>query len=319
MLQITRVLHAHDFSPASRTALKFSKRISDALHVPLEVVHVTPSFGPVQFVEIEPYSADQWPPDSAERRLVEAVQAVGRPEQFRLLMGRGPLPGPAILELAAQAKPNLIVIGAQGVRAAEEGQLGSVASELIQRSACPVMLVPERVAEEAADDDVSRIVTYISFAHLVEPVMVFAFRIARVFGAHLDVLALTNGAMGRRGEVAGSIEHSPEAIQSVLHRQLLRAVERESAENGSPFEDVQIHLRSGHDADTILEFTRSQNSDLLVVEAPGLAAFESPWERMVEHIVNHAPCPVIVVNTCGQRNVGKRRTGRAAAVAAPSP
>lgn len=320
MLKITKVLHAHDFSPAARTAMKYATRLAASLNVPLDVLHIVPSIGPAQFLEIDLTRAAEDSDESVRNiaaRLTEAHTILRTPsdgesdEHVRYVIGHSPLPAPAILEFAAMEKSSLIVLGAHGIRASEEGQLGSVASELIQRSACPVMLVPERVPEGAADEAIERIVTYISFAHLVQPVIVFAFRIARVFGAQLDILALTNGGDPKTG--IPDVEQSPVALRSTLHRQLLRAVETDAAESGQPFENVNVHLRSGHDVNTILSFAREQRSDLLVVEAPGLAAFESPLERMVERIVNNAPCPVVVVNTCGQGSVRKQNRRRAAA------
>lgn len=309
MLQIKKILHAHDFSPAARTALKYATRLSNSLSIPLDVLHVIPSMGPTRFVEFDP-TTDETVPDETLRSTFDDLQAsVEGPihAPVRYLLARSPLPGPAILEHASKEMPNLIIIGAHGSRAAEKGQLGSVASELIQRSTCPVMIVPERVPKSAADEKVERIVTYISFAHLVEPVIIYAFRIARVFGAHLDVLALTK-AHGAQEE---KVEDSPDAMQTVLHRQLLRAVEAEAKENGVPFEDVDIYLRSGHASETILGFAKEHRSDLILVEAPGLAAVESPLGRMVERIVNDAPCPVIIVNTCGQPFVRGRKRRRA--------
>lgn len=295
------------------TAMKYGLRLARTLTVPIDVLHVVPSIGPARFLDLDAAAADDSSVRDVLNRLRSAAAGYGDVD-VRFHLGRSPLPGPAILEMAKQQESSLILLGAHGLRAGKEGQLGSVAAELIQRSSCPVMLVPERVPEAAADADVERIVTYISFAHLVEPVLVFAFQMARMFGAHLDILALTNGQAAK--EAVHAVEQSPEDLQSVLHRQLLRAVESESMHNGQPFEDVKVHVRGGHDAETILRFAQDQRSDLLVIEAPGLAAFESPLERMVERIVNDAPCPVIVVNTCGHPGVGMRKRRRTASVLA---
>lgn len=310
MLHISRILHANDFSPASITAMKYSMRLAHSLSVPLDILHVVPSIGPARFSELD-LSAGKDDPDEIVRKVTRAFEQITHQidgVDVQYVLGRSPLPGPAILERAMQQKASLIVLGAHGLRAAREGQLGSVAAELVQRASCPVMLVPERVPESAADEEVERIVTYVSFAHLVEPVIVFAFQMARLFGAHLDILALTNGrALNDEIDLP---ERSTEDLKSALHRQLLRTVESESKESAEPFGDVKVHLKSGYDGDTILSFASERKSDLLVIEAPGLAAFESPLERMVERIVNDAPCPVIVVNTCSRGDVtrsGKKR------------
>jgi nucleotide-binding universal stress UspA family protein len=54
----------------------------------------------------------------------------------------GGVPAPAILEYASTHDIDLIVIGSRGYTGMKRLLLGSVASEVLSKSRCPVLLIP---------------------------------------------------------------------------------------------------------------------------------------------------------------------------------
>lgn len=321
MLQINRVLHATDFSTSSRSAAKYALLLANRLHVPLDIVHVISGIGASTIFEYAPadLAADASESDRSISEGFESLRTLAQRSDVpvRFLSGRGPLPGPVILEEAKKATANLIVLGAHGGGEAEVDELGSVATDIVRRSTCPVMVIPAHVTEGAADERIERVVTFISFAHLLEPVVVFAAEFARLFEAHLDVLAATNGN-------AAGAETSSDAIERrlwhILEKNAASIGSGEPAQNGQrPYRDLQLHTMAGDSVDQILQFARDRKSDLLILEAPGLGSHESPFEQMAEEIVGRAPCPVILVNTCGRifgkaRSKPRSRTARQASI-----
>lgn len=303
MMEITRTLHATDFSPTAATALKYSIRLAHALGLPLDIVHVVPSIGPARFEMFAPDSAPAVHDKTARdvlTRFEEYVRANAGPEtdwsrvNLRYWIGYAPLPGPAILDLAGRTAANLIILGAHGERTAGRERVGSVAIDMIQRAACPVMLVPAIVRAEAADENIQNVVAYVTLSSLVEPVVTFTLYFAEKFGAHVDVLALEEGT------TAGEPDDD---FAMTLERQLWKASESCAHHAPIPYRDITLHMRGGGLPDDLMHFLDERVPDMLILEAPSIGGTGSPAERMVEQIVNESPCPVVVVNSCTQQSV----------------
>lgn len=300
MLTIQRILHATDFSSTAKTAFQYAARLAHKLKIPLDVLHVLPGLGPARFQEVNPSGDDTSLEEGVRRILAEfrALAEAGIPDGVvvRYLIGRGPLPAPVILEEASHSESNVIVLGAHGQRSNTTPFLGSVAAELMQRSTCPVLMVPRSVTNEAVDEKIESVLTFVSFSHFLQPVIKFALILARLFEARLDVLALTETRSMRTDD-----QEDSETTRN-LEKHLWNVVESQGAETGEaiPLDAIRLHLQSTIDVESILRFAREHNSDLFVVEAPGLGPIESPAERMLESIVNQSPCPVMLVNTCGK-------------------
>jgi nucleotide-binding universal stress UspA family protein len=304
MMRIERVLHATDFSPTAFTAMKYSLRLARVLNVPIDVIHVVSSIGSPTF-EVVDLQADESKLDEVRRNALHGFRELAKFEgaeaiPVRHLLGRGPLPGPVILAQAALVKSNFIVLGSAGQRA-DEGEVGSVATEIIQRSVCPVFLVPSNATESTVDEKIERVLTYVSYTHILQPLIVFSLQLARLFGAHLDILTLENG-------------RSPESTDSSslqkLEKRLWEIVEAESKKETAsvPYVDIRLHVRPGTCPEGVLQFARELGSDLVVINAPGLVSMDAPFERNAEKIVNQAPCPVVLVNTCGKMMIGDRES-----------
>lgn len=301
MMSIHRVLHATDFSQTSNTAFLYAGRLAHRLNVPLHVLHVLPGLVPSRCEEVD-IRRSEVGSVPAQRKVVAAFRDLptgGLPTgvDVHFFIGRGSLPGPTILEEAARFDDSIIVIGAHGLHVAETPTLGSVAAEIMQRSTCPVFMVPAHVREDAVDEEYRSVLTFVSYAHLMQPVIRFAFKLARLFEARLDVLVMTTESP------RGGSDGADEELSSSLEQQLWRTIETESAESEDPVptESIRLHLQPGSDVETILSFVEKQQSDLFIVESPGLGPVESPTARMLERIVNQSPCPVVLVNTCTKK------------------
>jgi universal stress protein A len=59
---------------------------------------------------------------------------------------------------------------------------------------------------------------------------------------------------------------------------------------------VEFVIRKGRPATEIVKFTRENNTDLVIVGVKGRSALEVVFLGSVARdVVNHAPCPVLVV------------------------
>ena len=195
MLKLKRILHPSDFSRTAHTTMRYSVRLAYQLGIPLDVLHVIPGIGKATF-EVMGLDLEEQNLDESHRKALSGFRELAKlnaPEHvpIRFLLGKGTLPGPVILEQAALVDSNLIVLGTHGQRAGGK-VLGSVATELMQRSVCPLFMVPARMAE-MPEQPIKRMLVVVSYAHLLKPVMDFSERLAELFEARLEVLKAQNG------------------------------------------------------------------------------------------------------------------------------
>lgn len=136
MLCIRRIVYPTDFSPASRRAVVWAMWLAKQNRAELLVVHVLPP--PTPIFEVE----------SAERPQAEAqLSAMMRKTRWvkvktkRLLVKGKTSVARHIVESARILQADLIVMGTHGRTGISRFFTGSVASRVIARARCPVLVV----------------------------------------------------------------------------------------------------------------------------------------------------------------------------------
>ena len=151
MAAIRRILHATDYSPASRPAFRKAVELAKAVRGQLVLVHVlSPAILPVM-------GADMYIPatmyDELERtsravalrylrRLGARAKQAGVRTSMRLIEGT-PV-ADRIVRAARAERADVIVMGTHGRTGVTRLMLGSVASRVVATAACPVLTVRSR-------------------------------------------------------------------------------------------------------------------------------------------------------------------------------
>jgi nucleotide-binding universal stress UspA family protein len=145
---IRRILHATDFSPASRPAFRMALGLARRERATLLLLHVltppspfVPIGGEVPASYLELLAAAR---RDARRRLAALLaraRAAGARTGTRLVEG-----GPAdeILKAGRRWHPDLIVIGTHGRGGVRRFLMGSVAEHVVRRASRPVLTVRSR-------------------------------------------------------------------------------------------------------------------------------------------------------------------------------
>jgi nucleotide-binding universal stress UspA family protein len=145
-----RILHATDFSSASRPALAQAIALARQNRVPLWVVHalpptVVPLGGDVTYVPPGTYEAiDRSAREHAQKQLqtlVERAKRAGVRATALLLDGS---PHEQILRAIRRTRADLLVIGTHGRTGLSKVLMGSVAERLVRLAACPVLTIRGR-------------------------------------------------------------------------------------------------------------------------------------------------------------------------------
>lgn len=145
MSAFRRILHASDFSPASRPAFRRALDLARANRAALTIVHVYSTVVPMMgegYVTADIY--DRWLADvraDAQRRLDRLVaQAKKRGVRAKSLVLEG-IAHDRIVRAARSTRADLIVLGTHGRTGLGRAFLGSVASRVVTLAPCPVLTV----------------------------------------------------------------------------------------------------------------------------------------------------------------------------------
>ena len=145
MSQFRRILHASDFSPASRPAFRRALDLAQANRARLTIVHVYSTIVPLMgegYVTAQVY--DRWLADVRTdaqrrlRRLLARAKKSGVRAKGLLLEG---IPHDRIVRAARSTRADLVVLGTHGRTGLGRVFLGSVAARVVTLAPCPVLTV----------------------------------------------------------------------------------------------------------------------------------------------------------------------------------
>ena len=147
MKRIRRILHASDFSPASRPAFKKAIEIARSERARLFIAHVMvplvpPLIGEGVFVAATTWNAMQRQARQAAQRqidkLIQEAKKAGVAVQGLVVEG---VPADQIVRFARLRRADMLVIGTHGRTGFSRLFLGSVAARVVATARCPVLTV----------------------------------------------------------------------------------------------------------------------------------------------------------------------------------
>jgi nucleotide-binding universal stress UspA family protein len=150
MTVFRRIVHATDFSTASRPALARAIALARQNRATLWVVHalpplVVPTAGDFAFVPPRTYEMLERSAHQHARKQLAAL--VGRAKKARVrataLLVDG-VPHEQVLRAARRQRADLLVIGKHGRTGLSKALMGSVAERVVRLAPCPVLTVRAR-------------------------------------------------------------------------------------------------------------------------------------------------------------------------------
>jgi nucleotide-binding universal stress UspA family protein len=311
MVALKHILCPVDLSELSIPPLAWAGGIAEWYQSQLTVLHVVPSFepmevrpaalfDPVQFVY--PMSQEQ-----IEERLRDAMRTAGVTADDVRVAAKAGDPSHVIVNEALATGADLVVMATHGRRGWDRLMLGSVAEKVLRSAPCSVLTVPPLAGAFAKTDGhtparmtVSAVLCPVDFSsaalHAVEVTMDVANR-AKASVTFLHVVEWLAEEDPR--------ETSHFAVPEF--RQYLMRNAREQLEAlvaGQPHLErgARIEVAAGRAHRQIARVASDMRADLIVLGAhgrggPPLAALGSTTEQ----VVRAAPCPVLTVRSPGGR------------------
>lgn len=142
-----RILVPTDFSPTSERAFRFAVDLAVRMKGSVILHH---TYFPVESSFIAAEQQREAYNQQAEEKIVKRLQRLKKKvmgDTIRIpvstIVGRSPLISKT-LRFAEENQVDLIVMGTQGATGLKKTIMGSVASKIVEKATCPVLLIPEK-------------------------------------------------------------------------------------------------------------------------------------------------------------------------------
>ncbi len=286
-VSIRRVLAATDFSPLSEKALRQALAIARRYHAKFYIVHVVSSWG----FNVAGYDAAVEAARLAQIDLEKLVSELIKSGALKdvdneIVVVIGDL-WEELRRIATSYEIDLIVIGTHGHVGVEKMVMGSVAESVFRYARRPVRTVGPCVPDTESFTSARRSILFpTDFSTASVAALPYAMSIANEHGAELTLLHVVERTNDE------SLLSSRDLVGSL--REKLRKLGNDNLESENA---IQVEVVFGQTVQKIVEFSRDQNCDLIVMglkSPPTFFADRRPWLH-ASAIISDACCPVLTV------------------------
>lgn len=280
-----RLIVGYDGSDASIHALEWAAAAAESRGASVRVIssYAAPPLVDFGYGSVAAVWADddipEWTRAELDRAVTKAFEH--RPAVAHDYQAVSTRPGAALLSAAKEA--DLIVVGSSGAGAISRMILGSVTSEVLASSPCPVVVAPSKVREAT-----NRVVVGTDGSDHSASAVEWAAAEAKRRGS--DLVIVHAWEPPHRQSVDAKDRHTS---SYEVDAQLVLDGAVDTA-RGFGVASVEATLVDGGTAQSLLDLAES--ADLIVVGSRGRGGFRSMLFGSVAHaIAAHSPCPAVIV------------------------
>lgn len=297
MLGFNRILLATDFSPSAAAALRYAAALARLSPATLQVLHV---------VDTRVAALSRWT-DVFRATEVLATKTATETETFQTLLNDPALAGLTVVPTVQHGHPadhivdvaanvDLLVLGTQGTTAGS--MVGTVARQIVHRSAVPVLLVPPTChvpvppTSGTAPLPVQRLVLALHVVEYAPQALELSRTIATLCHASLSVLQVLDPTRFRSYvlDAGGGLAYNLDGTYALLQKRLEDVV----PEAFVPALERLVVI--GDTAKAIVQHVRDRQADLAVLSVHpygGLKQVFTP--STVDALLDQIPCPLLAV------------------------
>jgi nucleotide-binding universal stress UspA family protein len=285
--RLSNILLADDGSPHSRAAVEL---IADLPHSPDCVVTALRIFTPLQ-------TAEQDSMEAALRTTSNLLAEKGLNTNVEFLLG---YPSAKILEYADEHKPDLVVMGAKGLRNALGIPLGGVAMHLLEDGRFPVLIVRAPynglkkvllVVDGSSCSDVA--CRYLSVFPLPDDVEIIVMNVVPPLVPPMIVEPFPGGmSVPPIISSVGELDEEQRIAAEMDGMRIIKATIESLANHGI---HATAQLSRGDAAEEIISFARDQAIDLIIAGSRGLGAVRGWLMGSVSRkLAHYSGCSVMI-------------------------
>ncbi len=291
--QPRRILVPVDFSDPSRQALRTAVALAQRFGSRLAVAHVTRRNRPDSHIVAEQMGITFDTRRAGRAMLSEFIEREKLSDiQPTRLVADG-VPFDEIAKAAKVWEADLIVIATHGYTGLKHVLLGSTAERVVRHAPCPVLAVRGRekrgVKTAFSPDKVRSILVPVDFSKPSLDALPHALALARKYEAQLTLLHVIEPL---HPDMLIDTTQSQRDARVTAHERLAKLADATK----KAWPRTGRELRTGHPVDTITALAKRTNADLIVMGTHGRTGIKRALIGSVaERVLQHAPCPVLVV------------------------
>ena len=297
VIEFKRILCPVDFSESSTRSLAHAAALARWYEAQLTVLHVVPTFDPVQVraeLGVPIQIVNPVPREEVVQEMRRLLHRAGFSADAHLAAEAGDA-STTIVDQALTTSADLIVIGTHGRRGFKRLLLGSVAETVLHEAPCPVLTVsPHTTATTSDVVTFKRILCPIDFSPSALQALGFALDLARQAGGLVTLLHVVEWLPEDEPRTSAHF-NVPEVRRYMVDdaKERLRSLVAEESRVWCEIDDVIVSGRAHRE---ILRAAETRSADLIVMGAQGrggvgLALFGSTTQQ----VVRGAACPVLTV------------------------
>lgn len=289
-----RILVCVDRSAFGDVCLRYAISLARALSSGLTLVHVMEPFQHAKpHIDALDWEIARREAGSYLERLEgEAARALGRAVEVRLEQGH---PSERIVALAQELRADLTVLGSHGDRGVTPWNLGSTVHQVIAVSRGSVFIA--QTSGAAKVESPRRILVPLDGSRRTESVLPTAARIARAYGAELLLVHVVHKLLPTL--VLRATEDLERARELAAHLEVCAKTYLEGLRIGLVREGTPVRTlvtRHANERHSILETSKREHADLIVVAAHGTACDpERTFGSVTEYLLAHSHAPLLVL------------------------
>ena len=296
MIEFKQVLCPVDFSEFSMRSVIHAAALARWYEARLTVLHVVPTFEPVQIRGIlgEPVPVPQVSREEVLEEMRRALDLSAVSPDATVIAEPGN-PSKTIVDHALSNGTDLIVMGTHGRRGFKRLLLGSVTETVLREAPCPVLTVPPGTGAVASPEvTFKRILCPIDFSPSALQALGFALDLARQADGRVTLLRVIEWLAEEEPRTSAHF-NVPEYRRHVAAdaEERLRGVVAGESRTWVEIDNMIVFGRAHRE---ILRAAEAKPADLIVMGAQGrggvgLALFGSTTQQ----VVRGAACPVLTV------------------------
>ena len=279
-LALKTLIVASDFSTGSSLALSYATEIAKAFGSEIILAHIQPpeSVGDKMDDDLAAARSERLDDLQDLDILVNGLRSQGIKSSYIVRTGS---PADLLVQVAAERKPDLLLMGAYGFNTANRSTLGSTAEYVLRSLHCPVLLVGPSIKERPNHPTrLSEIVFASALPEEQHSAQVLVRELARKFAGHIHIV------------------HVEPPAATAEPRAHLRDLEMKEEKIADSFRRNGVGsswtLRFGAQSDHILEQTRLVSADLVCFGIAHPATSPSQM-GILTTIIRSATCPILTV------------------------
>ena len=293
-----RILVPIDFSETSKKVLRHACRYAEYFNASLVLVHVNPTAFAAEFKLGLKKSENE----ALIARFHEQLASIHQKQKSlsdkvdTVVVSGSPFA--EICRIAEGRKADLIMISTHGRTGLDHVMLGSTAERIVRHAKCPVLTMHKSLLENPkarlSPKQLKRILAPLDFSAPSQKAATRAAKLAETLGAKVTLMHVNEVAVYPDYPEIGF------ADLGLLAEQQAKAASarlvRLAARIGKQGAGSDTHVCDGVPYQEIAAYAKENKQDLIVISTHGHSSFiDALLGSTAERVVQHAPCPVLVL------------------------